>query len=89
MVPAYTLNSLIGKIPLIGPLIVGEKGSGMFAATYSVSGSLNRPDLSVNPLAALTPGFLRGLFSIFDSDTADSGPNGPVPDNAEVTNDSY
>ena len=89
VVPAYTLNSLIGKIPLIGPLIVGEKGSGMFAATYSVRGALNSPDLSVNPLAALTPGFLRGLFSIFDSDTADSGPSGPVPDNAEVTNDSY
>ncbi len=89
VVPAYTLNSLIGKIPLIGPLIVGEKGSGVFAATYSVRGALNNPEMSVNPLAALTPGFLRGLFSIFDSDTADSGPSGPVPDNAEVTNDSY
>jgi len=89
VVPAYTINSLIGKIPLIGPLIVGEKGSGMFAATYSVHGTLSDPELSVNPLAALTPGFLRGLFSIFDGGPDDSGPNGPVPDNAEVTNDSY
>jgi len=89
VVPAYTLNSLIGKIPLIGPLIVGEKGSGVFAATYSVHGALNSPDLSVNPLAALTPGFLRGLFSIFDGGTAEGGASGPVPDNAEVTNDTY
>jgi hypothetical protein len=89
LVPAYTLNSLIGKIPLIGPLIVGEKGSGMFAATYGVRGALNSPDVSVNPLAALTPGFLRGLFSIFDTDTAEGGMNGPAPDNAEVVNDSY
>jgi len=89
VVPAYTLNSLIGKIPLIGPLIVGEKGSGVFAATYSVHGALNRPELSVNPLAALTPGFLRGLFSIFDSGPSEGGPSGPVPDNAEVTNDTY
>jgi Protein of unknown function/AsmA-like C-terminal region len=89
VVPAYTLNSLIGKIPLIGPLLVGEKGSGIFAATYSVRGPSNNPDVSVNPLAALTPGFLRGLFSIFDSDGDTGGMNGPAPDNAEVTNDSY
>ncbi|HEX7007738.1 MAG TPA: AsmA-like C-terminal domain-containing protein, partial [Alphaproteobacteria bacterium] len=89
LVPAYTLNSLIGRIPVIGPLIVGEKGSGVFAATYSVRGPLNGPEVSVNPLAALTPGFLRGLFSIFDTSPAEGGMNPPAPDNAEVINDSY
>jgi hypothetical protein len=49
VVPAYTFNKLLGYIPLLGGLLVGEK------------------EVSTNPLATLTPGFLRGLFSIFDS----------------------
>lgn len=65
LVPAYTLNSVLGKIPVVGRILVGEKGSGVFAATYDVNGTLDQPKISVNPLAVLTPGFLRGLFDLF------------------------
>ncbi|MGH7049656.1 MAG: AsmA-like C-terminal region-containing protein, partial [Acetobacteraceae bacterium] len=66
IVPAYFFNSLLGRIPLIGRLFSPEKGGGLFAADYSIEGSLGDPRVTVNPLAALTPGFLRGLFHIFD-----------------------
>ncbi|MGH7100939.1 MAG: DUF3971 domain-containing protein, partial [Acetobacteraceae bacterium] len=66
IVPAYFFNSLLGRIPLIGRLFSPEKGGGLFAAAYSIEGPLNDPRVTVNPLAALTPGFLRGLFHIFD-----------------------
>jgi len=66
-VPAYTLNSVFGDIPLLGPILTGEKGSGVFAATYRARGKLDDPDISTNPLATLAPGFLRGLFDIFDT----------------------
>jgi len=66
IVPAYFFNSLLGKIPLIGRLFSPEKGGGVFAADYRVDGPLDNPSVHVNPLAALTPGFLRGLFQIFD-----------------------
>jgi hypothetical protein len=59
------LNSFLGGIPVIGRLFSPERGGGLFAATYSVRGSLRDPAVTVNPLAALTPGFLRGLFGIF------------------------
>ena len=39
-------------------------GGGLFAATYRVQGSLEEPSVTVNPLAALTPGFLRGVFGL-------------------------
>lgn len=65
LVPAYTLNSLLGNIPLLGRLFVGEEGSGMFAAIYTVTGPTDDPILSVNPLAVLTPGFLRMFFGGF------------------------
>ncbi len=41
----------------------GGEGEGVFAATYKVSGKTAEPEVSVNPLAALAPGFLRNLFS--------------------------
>lgn len=65
IVPAYFFNSLLGRIPLIGNLFSPERGGGMFAATYRVRGRLDSPAVTVNPLAALTPGFLRGLFGVF------------------------
>jgi hypothetical protein len=67
IVPAYAINSFLGNIPLIGDLIQGGKGKGLFAATYTATGKLSNPEFSINPLAALAPGFLRGLFDIFDS----------------------
>jgi hypothetical protein len=53
-------------VPLVGRLFSPEAGGGLFAATYRVQGPLDEPTVTVNPLAALTPGFLRGLFGIFD-----------------------
>ncbi|MBF0561121.1 MAG: AsmA-like C-terminal domain-containing protein [Alphaproteobacteria bacterium] len=66
IVPIYSLNSLLGNLPLLGGLLTGEKGGGVFAATYSMSGNTAAPEISVNPLAVLTPGFLRRLFNLFD-----------------------
>jgi hypothetical protein len=41
-----------------------EAGSGVFAARYSVRGKLADPKIGVNPLSALTPGFLRNVFGL-------------------------
>jgi hypothetical protein len=62
IVPAYFFNSLLGDLPLVGHLFSPERGGGVFAATYTLRGPLSDPTVSVNPLAALTPGFLRGVF---------------------------
>ncbi len=63
LVPSYTLNSVLGKIPLLGNLFVGREGEGVFAATFSVKGPASGPVVTVNPLSALAPGFLRGIVS--------------------------
>jgi hypothetical protein len=77
VVPAYFFNSLLGRVPLVGRLFAPEQGGGVFAATYSVRGKLDDPAVSVNPLAALTPGFLRGFFDMFDG--ASSAPAAKRP----------
>jgi len=63
VVPAYALNSFLGQIPLLGNILTGsEEGGGIFAANFAVTGPIEDPKTTVNPLSALTPGILRNLF---------------------------
>ena len=71
LVPAYALNSALGFLPVIGDILVGPTGGGVFAATYRLSGPMDNPKIRVNPLAALAPGVLRKLFFFLDG--RDSG----------------
>ena len=60
--PIYQLNSVLGAAPIIGDILVGRKGEGVLALSYSVSGERAAPEVAVNPLSALTPGIFRQLF---------------------------
>jgi hypothetical protein len=60
IIPSYTANTLLGKIPVLGAIVGGDEG--MFAFTYSLKGNLDDPQISVNPLSVLAPGFLKGIF---------------------------
>ncbi|MBT6031763.1 MAG: hypothetical protein HOH19_04250 [Kordiimonadaceae bacterium] len=62
IIPAYGLNSLVSNIPLLGTILAGAKGEGIFSATYDMTGSIDDPEVSINPLMALAPGILRKLF---------------------------
>jgi len=81
LVPAYSTNSLLGDVPVIGDIFVGKKGEGIFALNYLVKGSFQKTQISVNPLSALTPGFLRGIFKKERADMPEMG------DVAEKTDD--
>ena len=67
IVPVYAFNSIVGaivgNIPLLREILVGSEGDGVFAATYRVDGTFDEPAVTINPIAALAPGFLRNLFS--------------------------
>ncbi len=73
LVPAYAINSLLGNIPLVGDLLLGGEGEGIIAADFRVTGPIEDPDVSVNPASMLTPGFLRHVFDIFESEPAPPG----------------
>jgi hypothetical protein len=64
VVPAYAVNALPGKIPIIGKLFSPEKGGGLFAMRYALKGPFSNPKVTMNPLSALTPGFLREIFGL-------------------------
>jgi hypothetical protein len=64
IVPLYGVNSLVSGIPVIGWILTGGEGGGIFAATYSMTGALKNPSVNVNPLSILAPGFLRNIFFV-------------------------
>ena len=80
IVPAYFFNSMLGQLPLVGRLFSPEKGGGIFAVRFGLDGQIADPSITINPISAFTPGFLREIFSIFDrapdpSATGKASPN--------------
>ena len=65
-VPAYSVNTLLTKIPVVGLLLGGAQNEGVFGITYRVQGSLSRPEVTVNPLSAIAPGILRKIVGVMD-----------------------
>jgi uncharacterized protein YhdP len=71
--PAYTVNRILGRIPIVGQILSGSGSDAALAATFSVSGPLGEPQVSVNPLSVLVPGMIRDLFSAMTADTTSDG----------------
>ena len=62
-IPARFLNSILNNIPVLGSLLHGGKGEGLFGLAYTVKGPFEKPQISTNPLSMFAPGFLRKIFS--------------------------
>jgi hypothetical protein len=62
--PASALDSLLGKIPLIGQTMFAGGRAGLLGVTFRISGPIDKPSLTVNPLSAIAPGIFRKLFEL-------------------------
>ena len=69
--PVYIINGVVKAIPLIGKVLGGEKGEGVFGVSYKVQGNSSNPRVLVNPLSILTPGVFRKIFSIEENGKRD------------------
>ncbi len=73
-VPAFVLNTLLSNIPVLGELFFGD---GIIGVNFAVSGPREKTEMSVNPLSAIAPGFLRRIFQASGSEApAEPGQNG-------------
>ena len=73
-VPAFAINNLFSQIPVLGVFLGGKSNEGLLAITFKISGSASSPTLSINPLSAITPGFLRNIFGVLDQPGAAPAP---------------
>ena len=63
VIPAYAINSLPGKVPLIGRLFSGDKGGGLVGVAFEIVGKTSDPQMNFAPSSLLTPGIFRNLFN--------------------------
>ena len=64
LIPAYSLNSFLGKIPLVGGILSSREGEGLIGIGYRIAGENGDVGVLVNPLSVLTPGVFRRIFEI-------------------------
>ncbi len=59
LVPATTINKVIGSIPILGNILVGKKtGEGVFGVSFKIKGPPKNLETTVNPIKTLTPRFI-------------------------------
>ncbi len=62
LLPAYALNQLLSRVPVIDRIVTGADSTGVFVADYAVTGPAADPDVTVSPLQFLVPGILRDVL---------------------------
>ena len=60
--PAYALNNLFGRIPLLGLALGGGAQGGLIGVTFKIEGPITEPHVFINPLSAVAPGIFRKIF---------------------------
>ncbi|WP_025263990.1 YhdP family protein [Wolbachia endosymbiont of Onchocerca volvulus] len=66
VIPAYSINKSLLKIPIIGKLLTGGKSRGIISIDYKASGDDKNSNVSVNPIFSLTPSLFKRLLEVFD-----------------------
>ena len=64
LAPANTINNIVREIPVVGKILTGKKGDGIFGASFKIKGK-NNFRVEVNPIKTLTPRFIQRFLKIF------------------------
>ena len=63
-IPLQGLNNAFGQIPLLGQILSGPRGEGIFGITFAITGAMSDPQVIVNPLSLVAPGIFREIFQM-------------------------
>lgn len=74
IIPSYTVNSALGKIPVLGKVLTGGKGQGVIGFNYRISGPAADPKITVAASSGLALGPLRQLFRGHKPALQEAGP---------------
>jgi hypothetical protein len=89
-IPLQGLNGALGGIPVLGQLISGAHGEGIFGITFAVQGAMSEPQVLVNPLSLVAPGIFREMFQMTGQDPKvqvreDKAPAKPVQERVRAS----
>lgn len=60
--PANAVNLAVSAIPILGRFFANGKDRALIGITYQLKGKRSNPELYVNPLSIVTPGFFNKIF---------------------------
>ena len=66
--PMHIVNAIIQKLPIIGNILVGNEGEGMFSIDFSLTGNQDDPDVNSVPLSIIKPRILERAIELVESD---------------------
>lgn len=67
-IPLQGLNAALCEIPVVGFIMTGPGCEGVSGMTFAIQGSMDRPQVIVNPLSMLAPGIFREIFQMTTPD---------------------
>ena len=67
LIPAYEVNRLLSNIPILGQILTGKSGDGVFGVNFKIKGRDNNFETTINPIRTLTPRFIQRFVDIFRS----------------------
>ncbi len=65
--PMYLVNAIIQNLPILGPIIVGQEGEGMFSIDFNLNGSTNDPEVESYPLTIIKPRIIERVFETLEN----------------------
>ena len=65
--PMYLVNAIIQNVPIIGPIIIGDEGEGLFSIDFSLKGDVEDPEVSSNPLTIIKPRIIERALETLNS----------------------
>ena len=66
--PMHAVNAIIQKFPVLGPIIVGDEGEGMFSIDFKLTGDVESPDVESNPLTIVKPRIIERAIELLEND---------------------
>jgi hypothetical protein len=67
LIPAYEVNRLLSNIPILGQILTGKSGDGVFGVSFKIKGKDNNFETTINPVRTITPRFVQRFVDIFRS----------------------
>ena len=65
--PMHLVNALIQKLPIIGQIMVGNEGEGMFSIDFHMNGKTDDPDVVSSPLTIIKPRIIERAIEAIEN----------------------
>ncbi len=64
--PMHLVNAIIQKLPIIGNILVGDEGEGMFSIDFQLTGKQDNPDVDSVPLSIIKPRIIERAIELVE-----------------------